>query len=51
LKKPQVSAMIDTHMNGGVMEKGDDIITTFLGGCLFLVVSGIIFISVLSWIF
>lgn len=51
LKKPQVSAMIDTHMNGGIMNKGDDIITTFLGGCLFLVVAGIIFISVLSWIF
>lgn len=51
LKKSQVSDMIDTHMNGGVMNKGDDIITTFLGGCLFLVVAGIVFISVVSWIF
>lgn len=43
--------MIDIHMNGGVMNKGDDIITTFLGGCLFLVVLGIIGVTILTWIF
>ena len=32
------------------MNKGDDMITTFLGGCLFLVVLGIVGITVLSWI-
>jgi chemotaxis receptor (MCP) glutamine deamidase CheD len=33
------------------MNKGDDIITTFLGGCIGLVVIGILFVTILSWIF
>jgi hypothetical protein len=33
------------------MDKGDDVITTFLSGCLLLIVGGIIMIGVLAVIF
>jgi hypothetical protein len=36
---------------GGIMEKGDDVLTTLLGGCVGLVVLGIGIILILSWIF
>jgi len=32
-------------------QKGNDIVTTFLGGCVFLVVFGGALILFLSWIF
>jgi hypothetical protein len=33
------------------MNKGDDIITTFIGGCFILATLGILSITILSWIF
>jgi len=33
------------------MDRGNDIITTFIGGCLGLIVFGGLFILALSWIF
>jgi hypothetical protein len=33
------------------MEKGDDVLTTLLGGCVTLVVLGIGLVLILSWIF
>ena len=33
------------------MQKGDDIVTTFIGGCLGLVIFGGLLILTLSWLF
>ena len=32
-------------------QKGDDIVTTFIGGCVGLVIFGSLFILALSWLF
>lgn len=33
------------------MQKGDDLVTTFLGGCIGMVVLGVIIIAALGFIF
>lgn len=33
------------------MQKGDDIITTFIGGAVLLMIVGITMVSIFSWIF
>lgn len=33
------------------MQKGDDIITTFIGGAVLLMIVGITIVSIFSWIF
>jgi hypothetical protein len=40
-----------TYIKGGIMQKGDDMVTTFLGGCLGIVIFGIVIISILAWVF
>ncbi len=40
-----------TYIKGGIMQKGDDMATAFLGGCIGIVIFGIVIISILSWMF
>lgn len=37
--------MIDINTIGGNMQKGDDIVTTFIGGCLFLVLAFVVLVT------